>query len=278
LSGSANVTVHILCEGETANMGSIKESSLISVVNDAISIAPDSDTVVVPVLDNDESFGGELQVVAILYDAQFGSCEVYNGSSVAYTPNSDNNGSDSCVYRACSVEGDCDSAVLSISVETDIDSSPLVSNLKRVEVPPKASRRSSSIYGAVMAVVVAVAGMWVFVVKRKRCSGGFPKMSDPWHKTTKSADGIEASSLTNDNPSETIQHQNTLQYVSFGDGGHLMSKSQTDRSPGAPEARALFPDEPGAKNRVPITPANSLFSVSSSNSKRCHEIGDVVDL
>lgn len=58
-------------------------------------------------------------------DASHGVCEVPNeGEAVVYVPDADFTGSDMCVYSACNADGNCDTAVVAITVEAETNAAP----------------------------------------------------------------------------------------------------------------------------------------------------------
>merc|ERR1711957_514765 len=180
----------------------------------------------------------------------------------------------------------CDSGVLSISFDvppTADETVKLTSKLKNEEGGGNSQHEthdtSGIYYGAAIGAVLALTGACFFANKRRRdSSGGDSGDSEPWLKTVDSQDNTESSSLTS-LANQTRQNHGSSRNIPFGDNSILSVESLGAGTPAGPEStRPVFPDKVSTPTMAPISPVNSLFSVSSSRSKRTYRIEDTVDL
>lgn len=287
----------VLCDESTIIIGveANAEPQEPSAVNDEVSILQDSGTTIVSVLDNDNSMGAELIVSDVLYDANHGSCALYNdGEALSYTPVTGYSGQDNCVYQACNDAGLCDSAVLTIT----IDPAGLISmdglndfdqNVSESEDHSNQSHlaptKMTMGFGAVLGSAVAIAGVIVFMRERSKSDG-----SGQWLiKSVDSGDSTEASSLTSEQlPDMLTPRYNATRDIETAGSNNLSVTAFLSGEAGSPEnrnksKRGFFSPSQGspAPKMAPVSPANSLFSMASSMSSRSKKdavIDDIVDL
>jgi len=142
--------------------------------------------------------------------------------------------------------------------------------------------RNTSIVGAAAGLVLALAGTAAYVRKRGNSTneGNFDG-SGPWLKTVYSTDNSEASALTSELPDRIRQHVSSRE-IEFAGSTNLSVTAFLSGEAGSPEVRkskrSIFVEKGSSSEIVPMSPANSLFSVSSSISRRDYAVDDVVDL
>jgi len=99
------------------------EPCVVVAVDDDINLPQNTVEAFISVLENDE--GSNLYVTSITTQATSGSCAINNNQmEVVYTPSEPGFvGVDSCEYEACCDDGDCSTAVVSITIEGEEKSS-----------------------------------------------------------------------------------------------------------------------------------------------------------
>lgn len=146
-------------------------------LDDEATIPQDSGMAVYNVLENDiEASGGVSLVVGeIKFNATHGECAVQGDIAISYTPNAGYHGQDNCVYTACNESGDCDTAVLEITIvepdiieeaSNDFEEGAIASSKAQIEEGEDDSDNepmdTSNIAMGVGASVIALAGILAF--------------------------------------------------------------------------------------------------------------------
>lgn len=282
-SDSATVTITVTCSPTsnpaTSTVSADQDQNILPIETvrangDSLLISQDSGMNVIDVLDNDDSTAGGLVVVAIVKDAEYGTCVVHErGQSVAYTPDSGSLGNDSCTYEACDINGVCDSASVSISIINPSVPRAFTASMKAQEGDNEGessqAHKASSIIGVCVGATIAFAATWGFIRRRRKGSdGNYTNLPGPWLKSPNSfsTDGhTEASSPPTGNSLSIGQSRE----IRFGEGENISVHAFLTGEAGSPE---------NLKPRA-LSPSESLFSVrSSSSSKRDCKVDDVVDL
>ena len=280
-SDSATVTITVTCSPTsnpaTSTVPADQDQSILPIETvrangDSLLISQDSGMNVVDVLGNDDSTAGGLVVVAIVKDAEYGTCEVHErGQSVAYTPDSGILRKDSCTYEACDINGVCDSASVSI-INPSVPRAFTASMKARAgdkEGESSQAHTASSIIGVCVGATIVFAATWGFIRRRREGSdGNYTNLPGPWLKSPNSFstdEHTEASSPPTGNNLSIGQSRE----IRFGEGENISVHAFLTGEAGSPE---------NLKPRA-LSPSESLFSVrSSSSSKRDCKVDDVVDL
>ena len=79
-------------------------------VDDAVTTAPDTPVDLEPLV-NDISRSGTPLTIDNVFGGQNGVCVLGSDNTVTYTPNTDFDGTDVCLYTVCDGNGKCDQAV-----------------------------------------------------------------------------------------------------------------------------------------------------------------------
>lgn len=91
---------------------------------DDIIATPKEEAVLIEPLENDRSPSGSPITLDEVSDGEHGTCEVVGGTMVEYTPENGYVGSDSCTYKICTSNNQCDEAEILISVTGSPNQTP----------------------------------------------------------------------------------------------------------------------------------------------------------
>jgi len=179
-------------------------------------------------------------------------------------------------------ENEFDSAVASISsgpYDSDPDSI-LLDTLSSIDSENETMSAPAAV-GAALGALLALAGTMALLRKRSsrketgRTDSDVISSSQPWLKTLNSKESFETSSLTSGSSNSEVHFQSSGE-VQFA-GSENLSVTAFLSKKGAGSEPPLGTNI-ASPEMVPMSPANSLFSVSSSTSKKSQSLDDVVDL
>lgn len=206
-----------------------------------------------------------------------GSLEVGDPNTLTYTPEPGFEGTEELAYAVCTLAEPilCDESTITIVVTSilsetgsnDLALGAVSSEAQSVDSAQDDSRSSTmsatsiGAVGAVVGAFLVLAGSAAFMKNRHKVStdeGAVFGQPIPLIKRIFSSDNTEASSLSG-SKREVAFTGTPISNLSSG-------------------ARSFFGDGQSSSEVTPASPANSLFSVSSSASKRSQAVDDIVDL
>ena len=294
---TASVAIHILCDDDAVGSPFAVPIDATTTIGTQVSI-PLSD-----------KFDLDQTEVDITYTPSDGVLETGVDNSLLYTPNAGFVGKEVLDYSLCTIQEPivCSEATITILVivpaENDEEVTTQImekasndiaegavtaaetqtSSVVALQSGEDSEDESQSSYGTILGAAVggvflALLGTSAFVRKRRKLS----KADNPLivNEFSSSSSSTEAASLSSEHANsreiDFAGRSKNLSVAAFltGEAAAEVASSSSKRS-----KRSLLKGKSGSGDSAPVSPANSLFSVATSNgSKKDYNVDDVVDL